>query len=71
MNEGMTGRVRSRWSWRLALNHGFWDVDGKPTFHAHDENDRAACDRGYGLVESVEEPNEGSHFCPDCLRVTA
>lgn len=60
----------SVWSWRLALNHGFWDRDGQPTFHAHDVNNHAACSADFGLVQSSAQPNEGSHFCPDCLDVT-
>lgn len=58
--------VRQPWEWRLAYNHAMWDRDGRPTFHAHDVNDLAACRDSFGLVQSTEQPNEGSHLCPDC-----
>lgn len=60
------------WSWRLGYNHGLFDVPrGVPTFHAYDVNDSAACDAGFGLAGTIEQPNEGSHFCPRCILATA
>jgi len=60
---------RKPWEWRLALNHGFWDIDGKPTFHAHDYDELAACEPAFGLHASTEPPNEGSTLCPGCMTV--
>jgi len=57
------------WDWRIAYNHVIFDVEGKPTFHAYDANNSAACEPMFGLVTSVEAPNEGSNFCRDCVSV--
>lgn len=56
--------------WRIALNHAWLDRDGKPTFHAYDEQDFAICAPMWNLVLSNEAPNEGCYFCPDCLQLT-
>lgn len=66
----MTTTQTRPWEWRIGLNHGFWDVAGRPTFHAHDVNDLSACEPSHGLVRTSEQPNEGSFFCPACLDAT-
>lgn len=55
------------WDWRIALNHALFDVDGKPTFHAFDVNNNAACEPLFGLVATIEEPSEGSNLCRSCM----
>lgn len=55
------------WDWRKAL--GGCVPKGRLIFHAYDVNDNAACSPSHGLLESIEEPNEGSEFCHDCMDV--
>lgn len=62
------------WDWRKAssLSVLLIDVDrelGRFIFHAYDGRDHAACDPIVGLGRSVEEPNEGSEFCPKCVDI--
>jgi len=70
------------WEWRKAYG-GFtaksdrWVLDpSMPSggrmirkFHACDVNANLACEPSCGLAGSVEDPNEGSDFCPDCIEV--
>lgn len=59
------------WDWRIGYG-GFShrpDIrDGIRYFHAHDVNNMSACDVSIGLMESIQEPSEGSPFCPDCIK---
>lgn len=58
------------WEWRKAAGGWTHDTDRGPhgrLFHAYDVNDNAACYPHGGLAASCEEPNEGSHLCPDCI----
>lgn len=62
----------SRHDWRIAINHGWSDVDGLPTFHAYGTGTTVPfCTRALNLLTTAQAPNEGSHFCPDCLAATA
>lgn len=55
------------WEWRKASGGAI--PKGRRIFHAHDVNDNCACEPHLGLMESCEEPNEGSEFCEDCIEV--
>lgn len=64
------------WDWRKS--EGGWTLPGDRrgddgrlvrVFHAYDERDNAGCDERMGLSRSVEEANEGSEFCPECMNV--
>lgn len=58
------------WDWRKSQGGWSRPIDSGPrgrAFHAYDVNDNAACDVSLGLIRSIEEPNEGSHCCPDCI----
>lgn len=52
--------------WRIPFP-GSWTEDG--TFHAYNETDRQLCHPTLHLVASYREPNEGSRFCPDCMKL--
>lgn len=75
MADDTEGTVRSfvaPWDWRKASGGWTLDTDHGPNgrlFHAHDEDNHAACESSMGLVASCEEPNEGSHLCPACVEV--
>lgn len=55
------------WDWRKA--EAGVVPKGQRIFHAYDVNNNAACEPHCGLVASVEEPNEGSEFCHDCMDI--
>lgn len=59
--------MNAPWEWRKALAGVI--PKGRHIFHAYDVNDLAACEPGCGLVASIEEPNEGSELCLDCIEV--
>jgi hypothetical protein len=53
------------WEWRKAIGGAI--PQPRSAFHAYDVNDNAACDVGYGLLASVQEPHEGSELCLACM----
>lgn len=57
------------WSWRLAYNHVFLDINGQATFHAYDVNHNCACDPMWCLVMSIADPNECSPLCRKCMEI--
>lgn len=58
------------WEWRRGQGAPFVTPDGvERRFHAYDVNDNAACRPMWGLIQSIEEPNEGSNLCPECMAV--
>ena len=68
----MTTTQTKPWEWRKAYG-GIWfhrvETPERRIFHAYDVNDNAACEPAFGLVQSCEEPNEGSTLCPECIEV--
>lgn len=69
MSTEASSSAGSPWSWRLAYNHVFLDIDGQATFHAYDMTDHCACDPMWGLARSIADPNEGSLLCPKCMEI--
>jgi hypothetical protein len=56
------------WDWRRGWG-GVSPSHEYETFHAYDVNDNAACVPSIGLMESKDEPNEGSKFCETCMDI--